>query len=169
MGEPCLCPAARAGRAPGGAARAGGWPPPSGPRLERDGHLVAAMGAHPDLASTRHLSTIFEPHRLVRPVDALPARHAFALIARRWRRIGLHWTRLSPLAVRIKLAKDSGWISADDDARRDVPEDDGVDADHRVAADPHAGQHRDLSADPDVVLDHDWLRRAGSAAIDRRF
>src|SRR3989442_2356782 len=56
------------------------------------------MGAHPDLASTEHLPAVFEPHRLVGSTDPFPAGHVLALIARRWRGIGLHVSRLSPLA-----------------------------------------------------------------------
>src|SRR5207302_9175539 len=96
---PYRCRAVRAARAPGGAVRAGWWRPWSGPCLERDGYLVAAMGADPHLPPAEHLSAVFEPHRLVRPADAFPARHALALIAGRRRGIGLHSSRLSPLVA----------------------------------------------------------------------
>src|ERR1700687_2442299 len=98
MGAPCRCCAGRAGRAAGAAARGGYWRQSSGPRLERDRDLVTAMGAYPDLAPADPLPAIFELDRLVRPIDPFPAGHVLALIARRWRWIGLHWSRLSPLA-----------------------------------------------------------------------
>src|SRR2546428_10190141 len=44
-----------------------------------------------------------------------------------------------------------------------------MDADHRVPTDPDPRQHRDLSPDPDVVLDHHRLRPAGPLPIDGRF
>src|SRR5690242_7217981 len=98
MAAPCRWCAGHAARAPGAAAPGGCWRRSSGPRLERDRHLVAAMGAHPDLASARHLPPIVEADHLVGPVDPLPAGHVLALIARWRRRVGLHSPRLSPLA-----------------------------------------------------------------------
>ena len=52
---------------------------------------MAAVGAHPDLSSADHLAAVPEPHGLIRAVDALPARHVFALVTDGRRRIGLHW------------------------------------------------------------------------------
>lgn len=49
------------------------------------------MRANPDLATADDLTSIVEPHGLIRSVDALPVRHVLALVTngRRW--IGLHW------------------------------------------------------------------------------
>lgn len=81
------------------------------------------------------------------------------------------WSSLAsiiPAGVRIKPAKYPRWIPTDDYARGDVVKDDGVDADDRVAPDPDSGEDRDLSADPDVVLDDHRSGPAGVPAIDRR-
>src|ERR1700737_1584451 len=89
MGAPCRCCAGHADRALAGVARAGWRWPSSGPRLERDWSLVPAMVTPPDLAASHHLAPIFEPHRLIGTTDVFPAWQVLALIADRWRRVGL--------------------------------------------------------------------------------
>src|ERR1700682_1919573 len=97
MGARCRCCAGHADRAHAAVARGGWRRPSSGPRLERDRHLVAAMRTNPDLPAPHHLAPILEAHRLIRTTDVFPAGQVLALIADGRRRVELHCPRLSPL------------------------------------------------------------------------
>src|SRR5439155_12545214 len=74
-----------------------------------------------------------------------------------------YWLSLSsiiPGHPRIKRAKHAGRIPAGDHPRRNIVEDHRVDAHHGIPTDTHAGQDRDLAADPDVRPNHDGPRLA---------
>ena len=68
----------------------------------------------------------------------------------------------------IKRAKHPGRVTADDDPRRHVLEDDCVNPDYGVPPDPDPRLNRDLAADPHVVLDYHRARNPRMPAVARR-